>query len=171
MSLSWVTSTGSAAGPSRMAEDEIFTTFPKVTSELTSFAAMTGTLYLSTYRVVFIASPSATQVMDSVPLKQLSIPLQRWLNPKVGQPWFGPNFYDGEVKPAPGGGLQLGGGITLRAKFSFNEGGVEKFHKALEAAYATAQERHRNRSAGAAEEVLPLYESIGEGSGVPPTYT
>lgn len=103
-------------------------------------------------------------------MKQLSIPLARWLQPTIGQPWFGPNYYEGEVKPTPGGGLQLGGGIILRAKFVFNEGGIERFHKALEAALAIARERHRNKGP-VEEEALPLYDPIGEGSGVPPGYS
>ncbi|CCG80864.1 protein of unknown function [Taphrina deformans PYCC 5710] len=159
MSLSWTTSTGFAQGPTPASDDEHFTAFPSVTSQLTSFTPVNGTLYLSTYRVLFVESPKPNEVMESVPLKQLNIPLQRWVNPTIG-----------EIRPTPGGGLQLSGGIILRAKFIFNEGGIERFHKALEAAFATARERHRNRAAGAPEDILPVYESVGEGNGVPPTY-
>lgn len=169
MSLSWITVTASHAGPIKIATDEEFTCFPGITSQLSSFQAVTGSLYLSTYRIIFLESPRKSEVVDSIPLKQLTIPLQRWISPMIGQPWFGPNFYEGEVNPVPGGGLQLGGGIVLKAKFIFNEGGIEKFHKALESAYNVARERHRNRNT-TVDEPLPVYEDAGEGSGVPPTY-
>lgn len=162
--------TGSNAGPIPLAQDEQFTPFTSITSQLTSFTPVTGTLYLSTYRVVFIESPRPREVSETLPLKQLSLPLHRWSQPTIGQPWFGPNYYEGEVRPAPGGGLQLGGGIVLKAKFIFNEGGIERFHKALEAAYAAARERQRQKSSDTPED-LPLYEPEGAGPGVPPDYT
>lgn len=173
MSLSWITVSPTAppVPPIRSADDEVFQKFKSVTSNLASFTAVHGSLYLSTYRVVFIEAPKSKEVMESIPLKQLSIPLHRWIQPTIGQPWFGPNYYEGEVRPTPGGGLQLGGGIILRAKFIFNEGGIERFHKALEAAFATARERQRLRGSTSVEdEPLPLYEDNGQGSGVPPQY-
>lgn len=171
MSLSWVTVEGGANLPPLVLPDERFTAFPGITSQLSSFEPVNGVLHLSQYRVVFLQAPREREAMNSIPLKQVSIPLHRWLNPTVGQPWFGPNYYEGEVNPSPGGGLQLGGGIVLKAKFIFNEGGIERFHKMFQQVFIAASLRHQQRSAtNQQDEPLPLYQDPGEGSGVPPEY-
>lgn len=164
-------------------------------------------------------------------MKQVSVPLGRYIDPVVVQPWFGANYYEGRIVPVAHGGLdnidvsapgagtlatntaapaaattaattaaitltnaiaaltgssssssnvhgdgtgsQTPGSSRMMARFAFNEGGIERFHKALEHAYSVARARHRDGGAQQRqqqEEVLPLYESAGAGAGIPPEY-
>lgn len=171
MSIKWIASGGVSELPAIVAPDEHFQTFSAITCELTSFEAANGTLYLSAYRLIFLESAQPAKASSRRALKQVILPLHRWISPTIGQPWFGPNYYEGTVRPSPGGGLDAIDATIIKAKFMFKEGGIEHFHKALEVAFTAARERQRNRASGAPEEDLPAYEPSEQGTGIPPTYT
>ncbi len=63
--------------------------------------------------------------------------------------YFAPNYYTGQIVPVRGGGLEMPDDPDVKAKFTFNEGGVERFH----------QEYEKARAEMGQTESLPAYEA------------
>lgn len=94
-------------------------------STLTPILTATGTLYLSSLRIVFIATPKpvSNEITSSLEdqsasitsrrstknsrLDSLSLPWSHFFDGKFEQPWFGPSFYRATVEPALDGGLDV----------------------------------------------------------------
>jgi hypothetical protein len=82
-----------------------------------------GNLYLTTHRIIFLAT-------DGGELKSLAMPFICIDNVQLEQPIFGANYLEGIVSAQPGGNFE--GEVVW--KLSFNRGGCIDFGKALKQA-------------------------------------
>ncbi|KAL1767576.1 postacrosomal sheath WW domain-binding protein [Sigmodon hispidus] len=90
-----------------------------------------GTLFLTSFRVVFVTSHS-----DTDPMLSFMMPFHLMKNCTVEQPVFGANYIQGTVQAAPDGGWE--GSATF--KLVFRKGGAIEFAQLMaKAAFAAAQ--------------------------------
>ncbi|XP_054438533.1 postacrosomal sheath WW domain-binding protein [Pteronotus mesoamericanus] len=90
-----------------------------------------GTLFLTSYRVIFVTSHSVNDPMFS-----FMMPFDLMSNCTIEQPIFSANYIKGTIQAAPGGGWE--GQATF--KLSFRRGGAIQFSQLLmKAASAAAQ--------------------------------
>uniref|UniRef100_A0A8D2CLI3 WBP2 N-terminal like n=1 Tax=Sciurus vulgaris TaxID=55149 RepID=A0A8D2CLI3_SCIVU len=90
-----------------------------------------GTLFLSSYRVIFVTSRSVSD-----PMLSFMMPFDLMKNCTVEQPLFNANYIQGTVRAAPDGGWE--GQATF--KFVFRKGGAIEFAELLiQAASAAAR--------------------------------
>lgn len=115
-----------------------------------------GELYLSTRRLVYVASPQAPTRRYHVAgkgdrdMSTVSIPLDRIRDSRLHQPWLGPSGWVAVVVPVAEGGMEPSSEVW-QARVGWKEGGVYEFAEAFEKA-------ERARKAGQAHvEDLPQY--------------
>ncbi|XP_040608645.1 postacrosomal sheath WW domain-binding protein isoform X1 [Mesocricetus auratus] len=90
-----------------------------------------GALFLTSYRVVFVTSPS-----NNDPMLSFMMPFHLMNNCTVEQPVFGANYIKGTIQAAPNGGWE--GSATF--KIVFRKGGAIEFAQLMaKAASAAAQ--------------------------------
>ncbi|XP_029425041.1 postacrosomal sheath WW domain-binding protein [Nannospalax galili] len=90
-----------------------------------------GTLFLTSYRVIFVTSCS-----DNDPMLSFMMPFNLMSNFTVEQPVFGANYIRGTIQAAPNGGWQG----TATFKIVFRKGGAIEFaHLMTKAVAAAAQ--------------------------------
>ncbi|KAG8679487.1 hypothetical protein FRC08_016953, partial [Ceratobasidium sp. 394] len=140
MSLNWVM-LDARREPVPLPQERILSTVP--TADLTvnfpnppRTLGATGTIWLTTERFVFVASPRTqpstslfTLVSQALPasikpsedsadptlkLDSLSLPWLSVLSTSFIQPYFAANYLSMDVKPAPDGGLELGTRVEAR---------------------------------------------------------
>ncbi|XP_016065780.1 PREDICTED: postacrosomal sheath WW domain-binding protein [Miniopterus natalensis] len=107
-----------------------------------------GTLFLTSYRVIFVTSRSVNDPMCS-----FMMPFDLMSNCTVEQPVFAPNYIKGTVEAAPDGGWE--GQATF--KLAFRKGGAIQFFQLM------------MRASSAAAQGVPL-QSVNYWFGVPGLY-
>ncbi|KAM7317400.1 hypothetical protein ACRRTK_023702 [Alexandromys fortis] len=88
-----------------------------------------GTLFLTSYRVIFVTSRS-----DNDPMLSFMMPFHLMTNCTVEQPIFAANYIKGTIQAAPDGGWE--GSATF--KMAFRKGGAIKFAQLLAKAASAA---------------------------------
>jgi len=113
----------------------------------------TGNLYLTTHRILFLAT-------DDGALKSLAMPFVCIGNVQLEQPIFGANYLEGTLTAQPGGNFE--GELIWR--LTFNKGGCIDFGRALRQAVSMVQ---ASRPANAPPAYMPPAGSI---YAAPPIY-
>ncbi|KAI6176810.1 putative ww domain-binding protein 2 [Aphelenchoides bicaudatus] len=114
----------------------------------------TGNLYLTTHRIIFLATENTT-------LKSLAMPFVCINNVDLEQPIFGANYLQGNLAAQPGGNFE--GEVVWR--LTFNKGGCIDFGRALRQAVNLVQAR---RPANAPPAYVP---PAGSFYAAPPVYS
>ncbi|ORX59777.1 hypothetical protein DM01DRAFT_151005 [Hesseltinella vesiculosa] len=171
MSINWVTLHPDGRTPVPLPQEKMFFTQDKVSLVLdctqpnvypghgtSAKWAAHGEVTISNQRVMFIAQPSTPQ------FQSLNVPILKFKNWKLNQPWFGANNIQGTVIPVPGGGMETHGQLTL----TFQEGGAIEFTTILR----NLMERMAETSETPAHlEPLPQYQaSSSHDQDLPPNY-
>ncbi|XP_051015366.1 postacrosomal sheath WW domain-binding protein [Acomys russatus] len=112
-----------------------------------------GTLFLTSYRVIFVASRS-----DNDPMLSFMMPFHLMTNCTVEQPVFGANYIKGTVQAAPEGGWE---GSTP-FKIVFRKGGAIDFAQLMAKAAAAAAQGVPLRVASFWMTPLGIYVIAGE---------
>ncbi|CAE6463015.1 unnamed protein product [Rhizoctonia solani] len=157
------------------------------TNTTTQTITATGNIWLTSDRLVFIASPHPPTSLDlfslvskaisSTPaneaparkLETLSLPWVYVLSTSFVQPYFAANYLAMDVRPAEGGGLTLGTKVEVR----LTDRGMFEFINMVEGMRSSAIERAREARLG---EPLPVYDLPQPGAtlpteDLPPGYT
>ncbi|KAI6239036.1 putative ww domain-binding protein 2 [Aphelenchoides fujianensis] len=94
-----------------------------------------GNLYLTTHRLIFLAS-------DHGELKSLAMPFSCISNVKLEQPIFGANYLEGQLAAQPGGNFEG----EVGWKLTFSKGGCIDFGKALRQAVMIVRDGRPNNA-------------------------
>ncbi|KAG9088678.1 hypothetical protein FRC07_012489 [Ceratobasidium sp. 392] len=181
MSLNWVM-LDARREPVPLPQERVISTVPNADITVTfpnppRMIRATGTVWLTTERFIFVASPQTqstslfTLVSQALPasikpedntdpnmkLESLSLPWLSVLSTSFVQPYFAANYLSMDVKPAPDGGLVLGTRVEARLA----DQGMFEFIKRVEGVRARAIERAR-------EARLAVYDQPSTLSGAPP---
>ena len=174
MSLNWVM-LDERKQPVPLPNERILDTIPStqlvINIPQSPALSATGTAWLTSHRFVFVANaPQSTSPFDlisqtitatpaapSAKLDSLSLPWTSVLSTSFVQPYFAANYLAMDVRPAQGGGLELGTTVEVRLV----ERGMYEFVKMVEGVRVKAIEKAREERIG---EPLPLYDR-------PPTQT
>ncbi|XP_049628409.1 postacrosomal sheath WW domain-binding protein [Suncus etruscus] len=109
---------------------DVFLSFPRHPEGVMFFnGTKKGTLYLTSFRVIFVTSHSIND-----PLHSFMMPFHLIENCTVEQPVFSPNYIQGDIHAAPDGGWE--GQATF--KLSFKKGGAIEFAQWLMKASSAA---------------------------------
>ena len=77
----------------------------------TEYVVAGGTVYLSNKRIVYVAPQDGAKgtkpASKDQPIKTFSVPLERALDGRLHQPWFGAPYYEALAMSAQEGGLQV----------------------------------------------------------------
>ncbi|PSK36611.1 hypothetical protein B9Z65_1794 [Elsinoe australis] len=114
-----------------------------------SVSSSTGTLYLTSKRIIYLPSTPSPQ------LQSFASPLLNLQDSHVSAPWIGPNVWTAIVRPVQGGNLP---NQALEVKVTFKEGGAYEFQ--------TKYERVRERVVQAVEMARDRGQGIGSGEGL-----
>ena len=77
-----------------------------------------GSVYLTTTRIVFVCEP-AVRLRDGSTFRAFELPLAKLRDAKFQQPIFGANYIGGVLAPSEGGALD----VDTRFKIAFAQGG------------------------------------------------
>lgn len=124
-----------------------------------------GTVYITTGRVIYIPAAPTPE------FKNFHAPILNFEDTHIGSGWFSASYWQGLVKPVPGGGIPPG---LPRAeiKLTFKDGGWSDFREAFQTIRDRLQHAEDIRAETgqiiAVDEELPQYEESPSNPPAPP---